>query len=189
MRKGALSGFFASLLHAVVTGLVGAALLHLVIVLALPRFSEHDAYARVLGVGPPERFHLLKKEDGPLAPEDPFVSVAVCAYDLSAAPVYVTAAGRPAFWSFAAFDKGSNEIFSINDRSVDEAGLDAVIATPAQAAQLRRAEPDLTERSILVETAEVRGYLVLRALAPHASMEKERLDFLGSARCGPARPS
>lgn len=189
MRKGTLPGFSISLLHAIVTGLVGAALLHLVIVLALPRFSQQDAHARILGITPPERFHLLKEQDGPLAPEDPFVSVAVCAYDLSAAPVYITAAGRPAFWSFAVFDKGSNEIFSINDRSVDEAGLDAVIATPAQAAQLRRAEPDLTEQSILVETVEGRGYLVLRALAPHASMEKEKLAFLGSARCGSARPS
>lgn len=175
----------ARLLHAVVTGLIGAALLHLVIVLALPSFSGRDAWSRAVETGPPGIFRLLAKGEkaGPLSPEDPFVHTAVCAFDLAGGPRAVTAAGNPEFWSFAVFDRASNEVFSISDRSVEAGRLDAVIATPSQAARLRKADPAAAEKSILVEMRESEGYLVLRSLAPHASTEPEALGFLKSARC------
>lgn len=175
----------ARLIHAMLTGLIGAALLHLVIVFALPHFTERDAYSRVLALGPPGSFHLLGKEGvaGLLAPDDPFVHASVCAYDLTASPRLMTASGDPAFWSFAVFDKAANEIFSLSDRSIETGRLDAIIATPVQAARLRKADPGLMERVILVETTGNKGYAVLRSLAPHASVKPEALGFLKSARC------
>ena len=183
------------IVHAIVTGVIGAALLHLVIVFALPRFSDRDTYSRVLALGGPGLFHGLfhgaatEGTQALLAPEDPFVQATVCAFDLSASPRTVTAVGTPEFWSFAVFDRAANEVFSLSDRSIDSDRLDAIIATKAQAALLRKADPGLTERVILVETAGSEGYVVLRALAPHASMEPEALGFLKSARCDAlARP-
>lgn len=177
----------ARLIHAIVTGLIGAALLHLVIVFALPQFTGRDAYSRVLALGPAGRFHLLERQGPaePLVPDDPFVQASVCAYDLTASPRIVTASGDPAFWSFAVFDKRANEIFSLSDRSIETGRLDAILATPAQAARLRKADPGLMGRVILVETTGSEGYAVLRSLAPHASLEPEALGFLKSARCDP----
>ena len=173
------------LAHAILTGLIGAALLHLIIVFALPEFTGRDAYSRVLALGPAGSFHPLGKSGaaGPLAPDDPFVQASVCAYDVTASPRVVTASGDPAFWSFAVFDKAANEVFSLSDRSIENGGLAAILATPAQAARLRKADPGLMERVILVETEGNEGYVVLRSLAPHASLEPEALDFLKSARC------
>ncbi|RVK07950.1 DUF1254 domain-containing protein, partial [Sinorhizobium meliloti] len=37
-----------SIIFAILVGLVGAALLHIVIILALPQFTGRDAYTRVL---------------------------------------------------------------------------------------------------------------------------------------------
>ncbi|MCX8998482.1 DUF1254 domain-containing protein [Rhizobiaceae bacterium BDR2-2] len=178
------------LVHAIVTGLIGAALLHIIIVLALPRFSESDAYSRILAAGPAGAFHALgdAQRAGPLLQPNPFVSAAVCAFDLSQAPVAVAASGDPALWSFAVFDRASNEVFSISDRSVEPGRLDAVLATPSQAMRLRKADPDLTERSILIEMTGNTGYLVLRTVSPHASMEAEARRFLESARCEALRP-
>lgn len=176
--------------HAIVTGLIGAALLHLVIILALPRFSERDAFSRVLALGPAASFHRLAKgaEAGPLSPRDPFMQVAACAFSLKDGPVAAVAGGSPEFWSFAAFDKAGNEVFSINDRSTEGKGLDAVIATPSQAAQLRKADPGITEERILVEFRGTEGYLVLRSAVAHASMEQEALAFLDGARCNVYSP-
>lgn len=178
------------IVHAIVTGLIGAALLHLVIVLALPRFSERDTFSRVLALGPAGTFHRLAKggEAGSLSPRDPFMRVSTCAFSLKDGAIAAVAAGSPEFWSFAAFDKAGNEVFSINDRSLDGKGLDAVIATPSQAAQLRKADPDMTEQRILVEFRGMEGYLVLRSAVPHASMEPEALAFLDGARCNAYRP-
>lgn len=180
-----IGGIFVRLVYAVVTGLFGAALLHLVIIFALPRFTGRDAYTRVLETGPAGQFHRLEKGKtaGPLASEDPFVEASVCALDLSDGAVAITASGEPAFWSFAVFDATANEVFSMSDRSVDTNRLDAIVATPTQAAQLRRSDPEISQKRILIEMDGKNGYLVLRALAPHQSQENAARSFLDSASC------
>lgn len=48
-------------LLAIVTGLVGAAVLHVIILLAIPHFSNRDAYTRAVAEGKPHLFHLLEE--------------------------------------------------------------------------------------------------------------------------------
>src|SRR6218665_1334318 len=181
-------------LYILLTGVIGAAIVHILIVFATPHVSEHDSYSRVMALGAPGTFHRLAKnaEDGsigPAASTDPFVETAVCAFDLADGAVAVTAGGDPAFWSFAVFDGGANEVFSINDRSVDPGGLTAILATPVQAARLRRGPDDLAERNVVIETKAGTGYMVLRTVAPYPSLRAQAVRFLETARCGPFRPS
>ncbi|MCY1664202.1 DUF1254 domain-containing protein [Rhizobium sp. SL86] len=173
-------------LLAIVTGLVGAALLHLIIILALPSFSERDAYSKVLGEGQPFRFHALggRKDATGLAKEDPFLEVAVCAFDLTEAPVRLSAGSGVPFWSLATFDAASNETFSINDRTSAGGMLDVIVATPVQATALRKAMPSSLMQSIIVETAEPQGYAVLRVLSPQRSFRPMATQFLAEADCG-----
>lgn len=176
------------LLLAVLTGLVGAALLHLIIVLALPRFSEQDAYSRVLAKGEMQRFWRLgeQPDKSGLVKDDPYLETAVCAFDISAAPLRVAGAnpGLP-FWSLAVYDSGSNEVFSINDRTSVAGALDVVVATPMQMTLLRKNLPASANQSILVESAQTEGYVVLRALAPLPSFAEAVSQFLDKASCAP----
>lgn len=175
------------LAHAVFAGLIGAAMLHIVIVLALPAFSERNAYSRVLTMGPAGAFRAVPAngpKDGPVVPNDPFVNVSACAFDLSKGPVSITAAGKTAFWSFSVFDTASSEVFSINDRSAEGGRLDAVLALPVQAAQLRKSSPERMERTVLIEMGGDTGYAILRTVSPHESMRPLALEFLKNARCG-----
>jgi uncharacterized membrane protein len=180
--------FSLQLLFAIAVGLVGAALLHLVIVLALPDFSERDAYTRVLAEGEIHRFYMLGEKAAAtgLAQEDPFVDVAVCAFDVTERPVRLTATnGGVPFWSLAVYDQSSNEMFSINDRTSAGGGLDMIIATPVQMTALRKALPQTAVQSILVETAQAEGYVALRSLAPRKSFEPIAAQFLAGASCAP----
>lgn len=180
--------FALQVLFAVITGLIGAALLHLVIVLLLPDFSERDAYTRVLGEGEIHRFYRLgeRADRAGLSKDDPFVEVAVCAFDVSEGPVRLTAPnnGVP-FWSLAVYDQSSNEVFSINDRTSAGGVLDVVIATPVQLTTLRKSLPPPIEQSILVETNQAEGYVVLRSLAPQQSFADIASAFLSQATCAP----
>jgi uncharacterized membrane protein len=181
-------GFGPKLLLAVITGLVGAALLHLIIVLALPDFSERDAYTRVLAEGEIFRFYRLseKPDRAGLAKDDPFVDAAVCAFDVSEGPVRLTAAnGGVPFWSLGVYDQSSNEVFSINDRTSAGGVLDVVIASPVQLTALRKALPQAVSQSILVETREAEGYVVLRSLVPQPSFAGIVSQFLNQATCAP----
>lgn len=181
-------GFALKLLLAVITGLVGAALLHLIIVLALPDFSQRDAYTRVLAEGEIFRFYRLseKPDRAGLAKDDPFVDAAVCAFDLSEGPVRLTAAnGGVPFWSLGVYDQSSNEVFSINDRTSAGGVLDVVIASPMQLTALRKALPQAVSQSILVEAREAEGYVVLRSLIPQPSFAGIVSQFLNQATCAP----
>ncbi len=180
--------FALQVIFAIATGLVGAALLHLVIILLLPDFSERDAYTRVLAKGEIHRFYRLgeKPDRTGLAKDDPFVELAVCAFDVSRAPVRLTASnGAVPFWSVAIYDQSSNEVFSINDRTSTGGVLDLVIATPVQLTALRKALPQATTQSILVETLQAEGYVVLRALTPQRSFSAIASAFLDGATCAP----
>ena len=180
--------FALQALFAVVTGLIGAALLHLVIVLLLPDFSERDAYTRVLAEGESHRFYRLgeKPDRAGLSKDDPFVDTAVCAFDVSEGPLRLTAPnGGVPFWSLAVYDQSSNEVFSINDRTSAGGVLDVVIATPVQLTSLRQAQPPALSQSILVETTQAEGYVVLRSLVPQPSFADIASQFLSQATCTP----
>lgn len=185
--------FFGGLALAVAAGLIGAALLHLIIILSLPRFSDRDAYTRVLAEGEQMRFHPIgpapdARPAGPgrLRQEDPFLPLAVCAFDLSEAPVRLTAAGAGVpFWSLAVYDGQSDEVFSINDRTASNGGLDVIVATPAQTARIRKDMPDVAAQSIVVEATALQGYAVLRTLVPQASFAERAAQFLDAAACAP----
>jgi len=180
--------FTLHLVMAIAIGLVGAALLHLIIVLLLPQFSDRDAYTRVLAEGEMQRFWRLGEtsDKAGLAKDDPFLETAVCAFDLSDSPVRVvgTNPGIP-FWSLAVYDSASNEVFSINDRTSVGGNLDMVLATPTQMTLLRKNLPPSAIQSILVESPGSEGYVVLRALAPRQSFNEAVSQFLDKATCAP----
>ena len=172
-------------LLAIFTGLIGAAVLHLIIVLALPHFGNRDAYTRAVAEGAPHRFHLLddKREKAELGSGDPFMRVAVCTFDVSEKPVRLAGFGAVPFWSVAIFDSASNEIFSMNDRTSAGGMLDILIANPVQLAAIRKAQPQALSQSILAEAGINTGYAVLRTMVPQPSFLEEAERFLGEAKC------
>ncbi|WP_026618650.1 putative membrane protein [Ensifer sp. WSM1721] len=176
-----------SVLFAILVGLAGAALLHIVIVLALPQFTGRDAYTRVLGLLEMDSFFLLTTEPGAtgLDNKDPFLRTAACSFSLAEAPVRLVARGAVPFWSLSIFDSGSNEVFSMNDQTAVNGNLDLVVATPIQLVELRKSPPEALAQSIMIEMKDEEGYAVLRALAPLDSFDAQVRNFLADSRCEP----
>ncbi|WEZ84002.1 DUF1254 domain-containing protein [Rhizobium sp. 32-5/1] len=179
-----------SVLFAILIGLVGAALLHIVIILALPQFTGKDANTRVLGLYEMDSFFALANEPGPtgLANDDPFLRVAVCGFSIDVAPVRFQASGNVPFWSLSVFDANSNEVFSMNDQTSVNGNLDLVVATPIQLVELRKTPTEKLAQSIMVEMPEQQeGYAVLRVLSPASSYEEAARSFLAESGCEPLR--
>lgn len=179
------------MIFAVLTGLFGAALLHLVIILALPHYTGRDAATRVLAEGDSNTFYLLSAfgDETGLANNDPFVRTAVCSFDLEDGPVRFTGQGNVPFWSVAVYDSASNEVFSMNDRTSVGGMLDVLVATPIQLTGLRKSLPAELQPTILVEMTQPRGYAVLRTLAPQASFDEAARSFLQDAGCSLYAPA
>ncbi len=174
-----------SFLYAIAVGLVGAALLHIVIILSLPSFTGRDAYTRVQAFGEANRFFPLASEGNTLAPinDDPAMKTAVCTFSVENGPIRLFADGDVPFWSLAVYDEASNEVFSMNDRTSVSGALDTLIATPIQLIAIRKAVPAELEQSILVEIRGEEGYAVLRTFVPTQSRQEAATAFLADASC------
>jgi uncharacterized membrane protein len=175
------------LVFALLTGLVGALLLHIVIILSVPHVTSRDAYSRVAAEGEAGRFVILKnKPDAAgLASVDPTLRTGVCAISLADGPVQVSSEGPVPFWSLVVYDDNSNEVFSMIDRTSVTGDPDVVLATPAQINALRKNLPEDASESILVEMPEETGFVVLRTFVPLPSLEEGAATFLSNAGCDP----
>jgi uncharacterized membrane protein len=174
-------------LFALLTGLFGAAVLHILIILALPSFTGLDAYTKLSAYDSEGRFvpFNARRDAIGFSNGDPYLRTAACLFSIEDAPVRLTASGDVPFWSFAIYDSASNEVFSMNDRSAAGGDLDTIIASPAQLAAIRKSDPDVISESVLIEMPRPDGYIVLRTLAPAQSFEQAAQDFLGGAECQP----
>ncbi len=174
-----------SVLFAILTGLAGAAALHIVIILALPAFTGLDAYTRLLDYEADNRFVLFtgQKDEVGFSNGDPYLRTAACVFSVDAKPVHLVASGSVPFWSFAVYDSASNEVFSMNDRSAAGGDLDAIIASPQQLAAIRKSDPNVISQSVLIEMPRPEGYIVLRALSPAPSFDDTARNFLSEAEC------
>ena len=180
-----------SFFYAIAIGLVGAALLHIVIILSLPSFTGRDAYTRVQTFGETNRFFPLASVGDTLAPlnDDPAMKTAVCTFSVENGPIRLFADGEVPFWSLAVYDDASNEVFSMNDRTSVSGALDTLIATPIQLIGIRKALPPELEQSILVEMRGNEGYAVLRTFVPTTSHQQAAVGFLADAGCEPFAPN
>lgn len=174
-----------SVMLAAAIGLVGAALVHIIIILALPQWTGKDAWTKIMLLGDENRFFSLANEPNStgLFNGDPNIRTAVCWFDVSEGPIRITASGDVPLWTVAVYDRASNETYSMNDRSSIGTDVDIAFVTPAQMLQLRRAMPQSLTRAVLVELARPRGYVALRAVVPMPSQERAARDFLTAARC------
>lgn len=176
------------LAYTLAVALVGAALVHIVVVFLVPHMSKRDAWAYVLTTGEAYKFNPANSKASAnktynLA--DPLFRSALCRFDLDAGPVHLTASGELAFWSVSVYSSDGLNLFSNNDRTSPEHSLDLLLANTADAIQLKKNMPAGLEQSILVEAATGDGFAILRAFEPDASWRSVVSDFLGNAQCNP----
>lgn len=170
---------------ALITGIIGAAVLHIMIILVLPLYTGSDAWSKVINLGSENEFHILANQENStgLYNEDIHIQTAVCYYDLDDGPLLITADNSTDMWTFGTFDADTNEVFSMSARSSIQGDVNFLIVTRAQILTLRSEEPDLVSRTIAIEVADTQGYAVLRAIAPDFSQITEARSFLSSASC------
>ena len=173
-------------LHIVGLGIVGAAIVHIAILMLIPVLSERDAWARLATRGDlmqPVRLE-ASGEASPIPLADPFFLGEGCRFDLHRHGVlHVTAGAGASYWSVSVYDRRGYNLHSFNDRTAAGGRLDLAIATTAQLAELRRELPDALARSTFVEMASPQGIVVVRAFRPDPTFEPVVERFLASVAC------
>ncbi len=174
------------LLYAVLVGLVGAGIVHILVLMMVPELSERDAWSRLAMASDLYRMTPLEAETGgqPVVKSvDPLFLAAACRFDLTDGMIQVRAPGKAPFWSVSVYDRNGHNIYSFNDHSATNATLDMVALNPAQMLEVRRQLPADLDGSIFVETPIAEGIVVVRAFVPDESWRPAVSRFLQQSSC------
>ena len=178
----------AKTFYALALGLLGALLVHIATIFLIPRMAENDAWARLSRTSQPGAFSIAEANSDIAASMrafDPNFVIAACQFSLAEGPVSLAGSAAPDFWSLSIFNRQGANIFSINDRSMQDGLLDVVVATPLQLVEFQKDMPTELVNSVFAE-ADVRdGFVMLRAFVPEASMRAQVVNFIKSASCEP----
>lgn len=177
------------LLLAIVTGLVGAAVVHIAVVFLIPAYADQEAWTSVVALTPERQVAVLPAvtpEVQPLPGLDPAMEHAVCWFDLDNGPVSVRTVLPDRYWSLSLFDRNGRNLFSLNDRSAGRPDLDLVIIARSELEESGDSVLDASEAAIIVDLAADRGFALFRAFVPGASAREETRAALAAIACDSA---
>lgn len=173
-------------LYVLIMGLVGAVIVHLMIIFLLPNLSANNTWALIeqhTDVGIPERIDASIADDNQNLFLDPLFEVAACRFDLAEGVMRMTASGDALLWTVAVFDTAGTAIFSANDRIANSANLDMAIVNNSQLRFARQNTPDELAQSIIASADQDEGFALFRVYAPDPSWKSSAKAFLDSMRC------
>ena len=176
----------ARLLHAALLGLIGAGIVHIVILFLLPDMSPRDAWSRLAGQADTYQVSTYAADSaisGPAGVADPFFQAVACRFDLADGVTHVHREGRVPYWSASVYDRGGRNLYSLNDRSATDGQLDLVVLTPDQMVDMRKSPLEELENAIFVEAPIGEGIVVIRGFAPDGSWARTVSDYLNAIEC------
>ncbi|MEP6564962.1 MAG: DUF1254 domain-containing protein [Mesorhizobium sp.] len=174
------------LLHAILLGLLGAGIVHIVVLILVPEFSERDAWSRLAMASDLYKMTRLDAEAGgaPVVKSvDPLFYAVACRFDLAEGMVRVKAPGNVPFWSVSVYDRNGHNFYSFNDHTATGGVLDTVVLTPAQMIEVRKELPEDLQGAIFVEAPIDEGIFVIRSFVPDDSWKPVVSRFLEQSSC------
>lgn len=174
------------LIYAIAAGLLGAGIVHIVMLLLLPDFSERDAWSQLADRAEP--YTMTRVDASPAAgvirrSADPLFYVSACRFDLEDGFAHVSAPGKVPFWSVSVYDRSGQNIYNFNDRTATAGEVDFVVVTPAQMIEIRKELPEELASSIFVEADIDEGIALVRAFVPDETWAPQLTRYMTSMRC------
>lgn len=176
----------ARLIHILLLGLIGAAILHIAIVFLVPIYSEQNAWSRLVAKGDAYTFIRLDGRSAPTSNRDPLMREAACHFDLSDGPVHITADGlNLSFWSLSLYAPNGDNLYSFNDSIAANRQLDLIIGDAIGLAALRADNQPTDKSTLMLEQNIGEGAIILRAFVPNPSWNQVADAFFDNAECAP----
>jgi uncharacterized membrane protein len=170
----------------IVGGVLLGLVIHLVVILILPRISENSVYTRIAAMDALNKTNLLPLpkpgEPNPLH-LDPDMSYALCKLQLASGPGELTGTLPLSFWSVAVYDNTGAVLYSTTNRDGIGQTLDLGIFDPAQTRLLAEQKIDISPGLLIVEARTDEVFVIVRLAPEHPSMRARYEDQLSRLAC------
>jgi uncharacterized membrane protein len=168
-----------------------AAIVHVAIILVLPRVASSNAAARLMSGAQLNGLETLQPTTGkletlPLPFADPALVTAVCRFEIDEAPLRIRVGVPESILSVAILSPQGRMIQAITDRAATRRQLTIVLATAEQIRQLEAQDPDDEPvQEFRLRMSETSGIAVIRALALRETEKEALLASLARSTCRP----
>jgi len=172
-------------------GVVLGGIVHLATVLVLPVTATRDAYSRLEPITPVNTVVPLSAPtptSDVLPFTDPAFAAAVCRYDLTNAPLKLTAPVSQAYTSVSFYTRKGIAYYAINDRAAGRRVIELELMTSVQRSELPGDEEVTAADRLIVESPTTTGLILIKALAPEAGLLPFARSALAAARCQVQQP-
>lgn len=168
-------------------GVVLGGIIHIIVILTLPRLAEETVWTRIAAYEAANRMVILPKveagQPNPLG-LDPDLIYGLCVIDLASGPAYLSGILPDAFWSVALFNEAGIVTYSTTNRDGIGQTLELGIFNAAQTRLLAQQQFDVAEGLLVVEATSDKLFAVVRLIPPHPAMRERFAADLGKATCG-----
>lgn len=171
-------------------GVLLGGVIHLVVILTLPRLAEETAWTRIAALEARDRMVVLPA----LAPGDPnplhldpLLVYGVCQIDLGAGPAYLSGRLPDAFWSVALFQPNGTIAYATTNRDGIGQTLEMGIFNTAQTRLLAQQQIDIAEGLLVVESPVDQIFVLVRLAPPQPAMRARFAEELAKVSCA-SRP-
>jgi uncharacterized membrane protein len=174
------------------TGLIGAGLVHGISVLMIPFVAPANAYARLAPLGADGKFVVVPAGIAGAANALPFEDAtfidAVCRFDLLEGPVRVFVPFEPSYGSITFYTQFGQAFYSLTDRAAGQEGVNIVlldqehvdVALPTEGTAAGQRE------ALRIVSPTHSGFMMLRLHVPGPSHRTGLEQLVRNARCAPA---
>jgi uncharacterized membrane protein len=182
-----MSGERSGYIVAGFAGVILAAIVHIVAVLAAPQLASRNAATRLANREQPERSVLLARAaPGKVAfPfQDPAVSIAVCGFDLAVAPVRVRMPVGLLVTTVSLHGADGRAFYAITDRAAREGAVEIVVMTRGQLDEaIRQDDEDEPTGDVRVLAPDLRGIAVARVVSRQPSDRADADEAAAALSC------
>jgi len=174
-----------SLPIALAAGLVLGGMTHLAIILAMPTLAGNSAFDRhAAALAPGETRLLAEQDDGSVPFADPAVAMAVCAFDITDAPLRVEAPMPEGFGSLSVHGRDGTVLYSVTDRTAVDGVVTLIVMTRQQHDEaLATGRGDGAGQELRFVSPRMQGLVVVRALAAYPSSLPEARERAAAMEC------
>jgi uncharacterized membrane protein len=169
-----------------VGGILLGLVIHLVVILILPRIAENSVYTQIAAMDALNKTTLLPLpaagEPNPLH-LDPDMSYALCKLQLASGPGELTGTLPLAWWSVGVYGNTGTVLYSTTNRDGIGQTLDLGIFDPAQTRLLAEQKIDISPGLLIVEARTDEVFVIVRLAPEHPSMRARYEEQLKRLAC------
>lgn len=176
----------AKLIRFLLLSLIGAAIIHISIILLIPYYTDQTAWNGLGEMETDYRFQRVNTSSATTTDSDPFFIKTACRFDLSEAPIHISGPshGLP-FWSMSLYNRQGDNVFSVNDSISPDKDINIIITKPQTSTLIKAKLDQISSQTIVLEQDIKEGIVMLQTYIPDHSWQKNVDDFIQELSCQP----